>query len=69
MTITAERERQLLDSVPTGLYIDGQWREATGGATLDVQDPATGNTLRTIANATAEDGMAALDAAVAAQDD
>ena len=57
----------LLDSVPKGLYIAGQWRDATDGATLEVDNPATGGVLATIASATPADGMAALDAAVEAQ--
>ena len=36
---------------------------------IDVEDPATGETLTTVAGATVEDGTAALDAAVAAQAD
>ncbi|MEH0110302.1 NAD-dependent succinate-semialdehyde dehydrogenase [Tersicoccus sp. MR15.9] len=64
----ADREKELLDRVPTELLIGGQWREATGGATFDVEDPATGRTLLTIADASPEDGKAALDAAVAAQE-
>lgn len=60
-------ERGLVEQVPTGLYIGGQWREATGGARLDVEDPSTGETLVTVADATVADGTAALDAAVAAQ--
>ena len=27
MTVTAEREKALLESVPTGLLIDGEWRD------------------------------------------
>ncbi|MCU1548410.1 MAG: NAD-dependent succinate-semialdehyde dehydrogenase, partial [Arthrobacter sp.] len=65
---TAERESALLASVPTGLLIDGQWRPAASGKTFDVEDPATGKVLLSIADASAEDGAAALDAAVAAQD-
>ncbi|GGC92817.1 NAD-dependent succinate-semialdehyde dehydrogenase [Tersicoccus solisilvae] len=64
----AEREKELLDRVPTGLLIGGEWREATGGATFDVEDPATGRTLLSIADAGPEDGKAALDAAAAAQE-
>ena len=40
-----------------------------GGATFEVEDPATGKTLCQVADATPADGMAALDAAVAAQAD
>ncbi|GAB3548421.1 NAD-dependent succinate-semialdehyde dehydrogenase [Arthrobacter tumbae] len=68
MTITAQREQELLSSVPTGLLIGGEWRDASNGKTFDVEDPATGKTLLTIADASPEDGKAALDAAVAAQD-
>ena len=59
-------ERTLLASVPTGLFIGGEWRPATGCATLPVTDPATGEELLTIADATPEDGLLALDAADAA---
>ena len=40
---------------------------AASGATLAVDDPATGKTLVEVADATPDDGRAALDAAVAAQ--
>ncbi|GAB4099075.1 NAD-dependent succinate-semialdehyde dehydrogenase [Sinomonas halotolerans] len=65
--VTPERERELLASVPTGLLINGEWREAAGGKTFDVEDPATGKTLLSIADASSEDAVAALDAADAAQ--
>jgi hypothetical protein len=29
----------ILERVPTGLYIAGAWREAGGGGTLPVEDP------------------------------
>ncbi|HET7399304.1 MAG TPA: NAD-dependent succinate-semialdehyde dehydrogenase [Intrasporangium sp.] len=67
--MTATRERTVLEAVPTGLLIGGRWRDATGGATLAVDDPATGETLARVADATVADGRAALDAAVAAQAD
>src|SRR6478672_4978559 len=62
-------ERETLDTVPTGLFIGGEWRDSSNGGTTEVEDPATGETLTTVASATAEDGKAALDAAVAAQHD
>ena len=65
--ITPEREAALLASVPTGLLIGGQWRDASDGGTFDVHDPATGEVLATLASATSEDALAALDAADAAQ--
>ena len=58
-----ERERAVLDAVPTDLLIDGEWRAATGGGRLGVEDPATGETLIEVADGTPEDAMAALGAA------
>ena len=60
-------QTSLIDSVPTSLLIGDQWREASGGARFDVSDPATGEVLTTCADATPEDGLAALAAAHAAQ--
>ncbi len=48
---------------PTGLLVDGEWRHATGGGTFPVVDPATTDVLFEVADATPEDGLAALDAA------
>ncbi|WP_431246642.1 NAD-dependent succinate-semialdehyde dehydrogenase [Leifsonia xyli] len=69
-TTTAEltaRESELLARVPGGLFIGGRWEAGTRDA-IQVQDPATGRVIKRIANATPEDGMRALDAAVAAAD-
>jgi succinate-semialdehyde dehydrogenase/glutarate-semialdehyde dehydrogenase len=57
-------EKALLESVPDGLFIGGEWSPAISGRTLDVHDPATGEVIKTIADAAVEDGAAALDAAV-----
>ena len=67
-TVSAERESGLLASVPTGLLINGEWRPAASGKTFDVEDPATGKVLVSIADAGPEDAIAALDAAAAAQE-
>lgn len=67
-TPRAANETTLLDSVPTGLFIGGAWIDAEGGRTFDVRDPATNEVLASIADATPEDGIRALDAAAAAQD-
>ena len=64
---TADRERAVIDAVATELFIDGRWRPASGGKTFDVEDPSTGKVLCAVADAAPQDGMAALDAAVAAQ--
>jgi succinate-semialdehyde dehydrogenase/glutarate-semialdehyde dehydrogenase len=62
-------ENETLEKVPTGLFIGGEWRDSADGSTIDVEDPATGKTLTSVASATPADGKAALDAAVAAQHD
>jgi succinate-semialdehyde dehydrogenase / glutarate-semialdehyde dehydrogenase len=62
-----DSEKSLLAGVPTGLYIGGKWRASSDGRTLEVEDPSTGQTLVSVADATVADGAAALDAAVAAQ--
>src|SRR4051794_41936176 len=69
MTITANKEKTVVEAVPTQLYIGGEWRDANGGATLDVEDPSTGDTVASVADATPEDATAALDACVAIQDE
>jgi succinate-semialdehyde dehydrogenase / glutarate-semialdehyde dehydrogenase len=61
------REQSIVEAVPRQLRIGGKWVDAQGGATFDVLDPATGAVLCTVADATPDDGMAALDAAVDAQ--
>ncbi|MBU3675511.1 MAG: NAD-dependent succinate-semialdehyde dehydrogenase [Solirubrobacteraceae bacterium] len=56
-------ESAAIKSVPTQLFIGGQWRDSSSGATLPVEDPATGETLCEVADATVADGDAALAAA------
>jgi succinate-semialdehyde dehydrogenase / glutarate-semialdehyde dehydrogenase len=63
----ATKEQQVVDQVQKKLYVGGEWREASGGGTLEVLDPATEEPLCEIADGTPEDAMAALDAAVEAQ--
>ncbi|WP_432565627.1 NAD-dependent succinate-semialdehyde dehydrogenase [Kineococcus sp. SYSU DK003] len=63
---SAAREKELLGAVPTGLFVGGSWREATGGKRVAVEDPATGQVLVEVADADVADGAGALDAAVAA---
>lgn len=64
--MTDSRESELLASVPTGLLINGEWRAAEGGKTVAVNDPATGEVIREIADASVDDGVAAMDAAAEA---
>ncbi|AQT81554.1 NAD-dependent succinate-semialdehyde dehydrogenase [Mycolicibacterium litorale] len=56
---------RLLASVPTGLWIGGE--ERTGSSTFEVFDPSNDNVITTVADATAADAVAALDAACAVQ--
>ena len=62
-TTLVAHEASVVEDVPKGLYIAGQWRPATGGRTLDVIDPSTGETIAAVADATVEDAKAALTAA------
>jgi succinate-semialdehyde dehydrogenase/glutarate-semialdehyde dehydrogenase len=55
----------LLKSVPTGLWIGGEERE--GSSTFNVLDPSDDQVLTAVADGTAEDAIAALDAACAVQ--
>ncbi|MGO1464569.1 MAG: aldehyde dehydrogenase family protein, partial [Candidatus Corynebacterium faecigallinarum] len=59
----------ILKDVPTGLLINGQWRDSSDGSTYDVENPATEEHLATLASATSEDADAAHDAAASAQDE
>src|SRR3954453_17880208 len=52
-----------------GLFIGGQWRESGTGARFQVHDPADDSVIVDVADGDADDAMAALDAAVAAQAD
>lgn len=59
-------ERDVLEFVPKGLWIGAGPVEATGGGTFEVRNPADGAVIAQVADATPEDAMRALDAAVAA---
>src|SRR3954464_849184 len=60
---TATAEQAILDAVKPQLYIGGQWRDGGEGETIAVEDPATGETLVEVADATVDDAKAALGAA------
>jgi succinate-semialdehyde dehydrogenase/glutarate-semialdehyde dehydrogenase len=55
-----------ISDVPTQLFIDGQWVDSADGSRIEVIDPASETVLATVANATLDDGMAAVAAAHAA---
>jgi succinate-semialdehyde dehydrogenase/glutarate-semialdehyde dehydrogenase len=48
---------------PTQLFIGGHWADASDGRTFAVQDPATGESIAAVADASVEDGLAAVTAA------
>ena len=60
-----KREAAVLESVPKGLFIGGKWRQTA--AHFDVTDPATGDVVARVADATPADARAAIDAAAGAQ--
>jgi succinate-semialdehyde dehydrogenase/glutarate-semialdehyde dehydrogenase len=62
-----DSEQAVLRKVPTDLYIGGEWRKATGGGTLSVEDPSTGEALIEVADAKVSDALAALSAAAEKQ--
>jgi succinate-semialdehyde dehydrogenase/glutarate-semialdehyde dehydrogenase len=63
LTDRRARQEELLEALHTDLYIDGAWRPAASGKRFDVENPATGEVLTSVADAGPEDAMAALDAA------
>ena len=69
MSALQGREASVVENVEKLLFIGGQWRAAEGDKTFDVEDPSTGQVIAQVADASVADGRAALDAAVAAQDD
>jgi succinate-semialdehyde dehydrogenase/glutarate-semialdehyde dehydrogenase len=58
-----DRERNVVAGVPKQLFIGGKWIDASGGATLGVEDPSTGETIAEVADATPDDALGALAAA------
>ncbi|HUA11479.1 MAG TPA: NAD-dependent succinate-semialdehyde dehydrogenase [Solirubrobacteraceae bacterium] len=67
MSAVIDREQAVLERVPRELLIGGEWRPASGGGTLTVEDPATGEGLVDVADAQPQDALDALSAAHAAQ--
>ncbi|MFJ4535299.1 NAD-dependent succinate-semialdehyde dehydrogenase [Streptomyces tibetensis] len=61
MTTTVVRD------VPKQLFIGGSWQDGESGRTLPVDNPATGEVLCRVADASPADGQRAVEAAVAAQ--
>ncbi|MET8997898.1 NAD-dependent succinate-semialdehyde dehydrogenase [Amycolatopsis sp. NPDC004169] len=67
--MSASTETGVVEAVGKELFIGGKWVAAQDGKTFPVVDPATGKELCHVADASPSDGVAALDAAVAAQAD
>jgi succinate-semialdehyde dehydrogenase / glutarate-semialdehyde dehydrogenase len=63
-----DHEQAVLASIPTDLFVGGEWRPAAGGRKVPVEDPATGETLVEVADGDETDAMAALDAAAASRE-
>jgi succinate-semialdehyde dehydrogenase/glutarate-semialdehyde dehydrogenase len=66
---TLTREEAVVEHVPKQLLIGGEWRDAERGATFAIEDPASGEAVCEIANASPADAQAAIDAAADAQAD
>src|SRR3954453_15273969 len=63
----ATNEQQVLDGIPTKLYIGGEWVDGSEGETIAVEDPATQETLIEVASGNKDDAFKAPDAAGAPQ--
>ena len=64
MAVAAQsRERAVVEAVPKQLFIGGKWVDGSEGGTFPVEDPATGETIAEVADATPDDALAALAAA------
>ena len=55
MTVTLDRNVEQFIGAPRQLFINGQWADAASGKTFATPDPATGETLASIAEGDAED--------------
>jgi succinate-semialdehyde dehydrogenase/glutarate-semialdehyde dehydrogenase len=62
-------EQAVVEGVRKQLLVGGEWRDASGGPTMPVEDPSTGETLCEVADAQPEDALAALAAAAEVQPD
>ncbi len=65
----SETKTSAIGQVTPRLFIGGEWRDAEGGRTFAVENPATGESLGAIADASVADGDAALTAASTTQAD
>jgi succinate-semialdehyde dehydrogenase/glutarate-semialdehyde dehydrogenase len=66
--MSSSSESELLARVPAQLLLGGEWVDGTSGRTIDVTDPSTGLVIKTIADASVEDGKRAMDIAADTQE-
>ncbi|WP_284979185.1 NAD-dependent succinate-semialdehyde dehydrogenase [Arthrobacter sp. fls2-241-R2A-200] len=64
----ASTELDFIATLPTQLFIGGQWIDSSDGATSAVEDPSTGALLTRVADASPADGERALAAAARSQE-
>src|SRR6201986_2522706 len=69
MTVTVDQTVEQFTAAPRQLFINGQWVDAASGKSFETPNPATGQTLATVAEGDAEDINRAVAAARAAFDD
>src|SRR3954467_2150559 len=63
----ATNEQQVLESIPSKLYIGGEWVDGSEGETIAVEAPSTEETLVEVASGNKDDALKALEAAAGAQ--
>ncbi|MGH3241585.1 MAG: NAD-dependent succinate-semialdehyde dehydrogenase [Spirillospora sp.] len=63
MTAGSVTARAAAATAPTDLLVDGTWRAGSGGRRFAVHDPATGEPIADVADATADDARTAVGAA------
>lgn len=64
----SQQQANALAIAPTEIFVAGRWAPASTGATFEVLNPATGQVLTFVADASVDDGAAALAAASSAQE-
>src|ERR1700677_4314552 len=69
MTAAVDRTVEELTAAPSKLFINGQWVDAASGKTFETPNPATGETLASVAEGDSEDIDRAVRAARAAFDE
>src|SRR5215212_9740394 len=60
-------EQAVVEGVRKQLYIGGKWRDGSADGAIEVEDPATEETIAEVADASADDASAALAACVEKQ--